>query len=47
MILGYLPIAALETLKEWKVAITSVEQGYKSTKECQDYKTGIGTIYSG
>ena len=25
-ILDYLPIAALETLKEWKVAITSVEQ---------------------
>jgi len=30
MILGYLPIAAPETLKEWKVAITSVGQGYKS-----------------
>ena len=24
MILGYLPIAALELLKEWKIAITSV-----------------------
>ena len=30
MILGYLPIAVPETLKEWKVAITSVGQGYKS-----------------
>ena len=29
-ILGYSPIAALETLKEWKVAITSVGQEYKS-----------------
>jgi len=29
-ILGYLPITALRTLKEWKVAITSVEQGYES-----------------
>jgi len=32
IILGYLPIAVLETLKEWKVAVTSVEQEYKSTK---------------
>ena len=32
-ILGYPPIAAPETLKEQKVAITSVEQGYKSTEE--------------
>jgi len=32
MILGYLPIAVPETLKEWKVAITSVEQGYESTE---------------
>ena len=31
-ILGYPPIAAPETLKEWKVAITSVEKGYKSTE---------------
>jgi len=31
-ILGYSPIAALETLKEWKVVIISVEQGYKSTE---------------
>ena len=30
MILGYPPIAAPEILKEWKVAITSVGQGYES-----------------
>ena len=30
MILDYLPIAAPESLKEWKVAITLVEQDYKS-----------------
>ena len=32
MILGYSPIVALETLKEQKVAITLVGQGYKLTK---------------
>ena len=47
MILGYLSIAIPETLKEWKVAITSVEQGYKSTERCHDYKTGTGTTYGG
>ena len=31
-ILGYPPIAMSETLKEWKVAITSVGQGYESTE---------------
>ena len=31
-ILGYLPMAAPNTLKEWKVAIISVGQGYKSMK---------------
>jgi len=46
-ILGYLPIAMPETLKEWKVAITSVGQGYESTEGCQDYKTGTGTTYGG
>ena len=44
-ILGYSLIVALETLKEWKVAITSVEQGYESTEERHDYKTGTGTTY--
>ena len=31
-ILGYPPIVMPESLKEWKVAITSVGQGYKSTE---------------
>jgi len=30
IILGYLPIAMPESLKEWKVVITLVEQGYES-----------------
>jgi len=29
MILGYLPIAAPETFKKWKMVITSVGQGYE------------------
>jgi len=29
-ILGYLPMVAPDTLKEWKVAITLVGQGYES-----------------
>jgi len=32
-ILGYSPIAMPETLKEWKVAITSVGQGYESMEK--------------
>ncbi len=31
-ILGYLPIVVLETLKEWKVAITLVRQNISSQK---------------
>jgi len=31
-ILGYPPMAASDTLKEWKVAITVVGQGYESTE---------------
>jgi len=46
-ILRYPPIAALETLKEWKVAITSVRQGYKSTEERHNYKTETETTYRG
>ena len=45
MILGYPPIAMPETLKEWKVVITSVGQGYESMEGRQDYKMGTGTIY--
>ena len=36
-----------ETLKEWKVAITSIGQGYESTEGRQDYKTATGTTYVG
>ena len=45
MILGYLLIAMPESLKEWKVAITSVEQGYESIEGHHDYKTGTGMTY--
>ena len=47
MILGYPPIATPEMLKEWKVAIISVGQGYESTEEQHDYKTSTGTTYGG
>ena len=46
IILGYLLIATLKILKEWKVAIISVRQGYKSTEERHNYKIGTRTIYS-
>jgi len=46
-VLGYLPIAMLESLKEWKVAITSVGQGYESTEGRHDYKTNTRTTYGG
>jgi len=45
--LGYPPIAMPESLKEWKVVITSVGQGYESTERCYDYKTSTGTTYRG
>ena len=44
-ILDYPPIVMSETLKEWKVVITSVGQGYKSTEGQHDYKTSTGTTY--
>ena len=47
MILGYPLIVMPETLKEWKVAITSVGQGYESTEGHHDFKTGTGTTYRG
>ena len=46
-ILGYPPIAVPETLKEWKVAIISVGQGYEFMEEQHDYKPGTGTTYRG
>ena len=46
-ILGYPLIAIPETLKEWKVARTSVEQEYKSTEEYYNYKIEMETTYRG
>ena len=46
-ILEYPPIAMPKTLKEWKVAITSVGQGYESTEGRHDYKTSTGMTYRG
>ena len=46
-ILGYPPMAASDILKEWKVAITSVGQKYKSTESRHDYKMGTGTTFGG
>jgi len=46
-ILEYPPIAMPESLKEWKVAITSVRQGYESMEEHHNYKTSTGTTYGG
>jgi len=43
----HLPIAVPETLKEWKVAITLVRQGYESMEGHQDYKIETGTTYGG
>jgi len=45
--LGYPPIAIPKTLKEWKVAITLVEQGYKSMEGRHNYKTSTGMTYGG
>ena len=45
--MGYSPIAILESLKEWKVAITSVRQGYEFTEGHYDYKTDTGMTYGG
>ena len=36
-----------ETLKEWKVVIMSVGQGYESIERHHDYKTNTGTTYGG
>ena len=47
IILGYLHITALETLKEWKVVIISVRQEYKSTEGKQNYEIRTETIYGG
>ena len=44
-ILEYLLIAMSETLREWKVAITSVKQEYESIEEWHNYRTGLETTY--
>ncbi len=44
-ILGYPPMAVSETLKKWKIVITSVEQRYEYTESWHDYKTGTRTIF--
>ena len=46
-ILGHPPIAMPETLKKWKVVITSVEQEYESTEGWHNHKTSTRTIYGG
>jgi len=46
-ILGYPSIAMPKTLKEWKVAITSVGQGYESTEGQHDYKMSTRMTYGG
>jgi len=46
IILGYPLITMPKTLKKWKVAITSVGQGYESTEGRHNYKIGTGTTYS-
>ena len=46
-ILGDPPITAPDTLKKWKVAITSVGQEYKSTESQHNYKMGTETIFGG
>jgi len=46
-ILGYPPMAMPESLKEWKMAITSVGQGYKLMEGRHNYKTSTKVTYSG
>ena len=46
-ILEYPPMAAPDTLKKWKVAITVVGQGYKSIESQHDYKTNTRITFGG
>ena len=46
-ILGYPPIAVLEILKKWKMAITLVGQEYTSMDGQNNYKTSTGMTYGG
>ena len=45
--MAYPPSQAPKSLEQWKVAITVVEQGYKWTNICYNYRTGSGIIYRG
>ena len=47
IILGYLLIAIPETLKKWKITITSVRQEYKFTEEQNNYKISTKVTYRG
>ena len=47
IILGYPPVVMPESLKEQKMVITSVGQGYESMEGHHDYKTSTGTTYGG
>jgi len=44
-ILGYLSIVVPESLKEWKVVITLVRQGYEFIEGRQDYKIELRITY--
>ena len=44
-IMAYSPIQAPKSLKQQKVAITTVGQGYEWTNICYDYRTGSGITY--
>ena len=43
-ILGYPPIVVSKMLKEWKVEITLVRQGYESMESQPDYRTSTEII---
>ena len=45
MILKYLSIVVLETLKEWKVTIISVKHEYEFIKKRNDYKMSTEVTY--
>ena len=47
IILGYSPISVPEPLKEWKIAIISVGQGYEFIESKYDYETGTEVTYRG
>jgi len=46
-IMAYSPTQAPKSLKQWKVAITVVGQGYEWTNICYDYRTDSEITYGG